>query len=317
MALTKGDGVQKVLTREGQAGVGDGRALAEASVPQHAGRRWRWRVPPVVTVCMVVLALFALAAIFAPLIAPHDPIKQSLINRNKPPAWLPGGSTTYLLGTDNLGYDIFSRILHGARVSLGIGLIATLIGTLLGTALGLIAGFFRGPLDWLIMLAVDAQLATPFLVIAIAAIAAFGKGLPILIALAGVSGWMLFARACRSTVLSLREREFVTAARALGATDIRVAARHILPNLWSIILVIVTIDLRRIILFEATLSFLGLGVQPPQPSWGSMIDKGREYLGTAWWISLFPGLALMLTILSVSLIGDWLRDALDPTLRNG
>lgn len=305
---------QGTIARDGATALG---AQARAAAPGRGGRRRRWRVPPTVAVCMALLIALALVALCAPLLAPHDPIRQSLANRNRPPAWLAGGSAAYLLGTDNLGYDILSRILYGARVSLGIGLVATLIGTLLGTALGLVAGFFRGPLDWLIMLAVDAQLATPFIVIAIAAIAAFGKGLPILIALAGVSGWMLFARAVRSSVLSLREREFVAAARALGATDLRVAARHILPNLWSIILVIVTIDLRRIILFEATLSFLGLGVQPPQPSWGSMIDKGREYLGTAWWISLFPGLALMLTVLSVSLIGDWLRDALDPTLRAG
>lgn len=292
-------------------------AAAQATPLKTRRRRRTWRVPPLVAVCLVLLGLLALTAIFAPLIAPHDPLKQSLLTRNRPPAWVAGGSTDHLFGTDNLGYDILSRIIFGARVSLGIGVLATIIGTLLGTTLGLIAGFFRGPVEWLIMLAVDAQLATPFLVIAIAVIAAFGKGLPILIALAGVSGWMLFARACRSSVLSIREREFVSAARALGATDGRILIRHILPNLWSIILVIVTIDLRRIILFEATLSFLGLGVQPPQPSWGSMIDKGREYLGTAWWISLFPGLALMLTILAVSLVGDWLRDALDPTLRNG
>ncbi len=307
---------QKTLTRERPL-PRDTPSLAAASQPDRTRRRLRWRIPPIVAVCLILLALLALAAIFAPLIAPHDPLKQSLATRNRPPAWLVGGGANHLLGTDNLGYDILSRILYGARVSLGIGLVATLIGTLLGTALGLLAGFFRGPLDWLIMLAVDTQLATPFIVIAIAAIAAFGKSLTILVVLAGVSGWMLFARACRSSVLALREREFVTAARALGATNLRVALRHILPNLWSIILVIVTIDLRRIILFEATLSFLGLGVQPPQPSWGSMIDKGREYLGTAWWISLFPGLALMLTVLCVSLIGDWLRDALDPTLRNG
>lgn len=274
-------------------------------------------MPPVVIVCLIFLALLTLAALFAPLIAPQDPLRQSLSMRNRPPAWIAGGSAAHLFGTDNLGYDIFSRLLYGARISLGIGIVAAIIGALLGTALGLIAGFFRGPAEWIIMLAVDAQLATPFLVIAIAAIAAFGKGLPILIVLAGISGWMGFARACRSSVLSLRERDFVAAARALGATDGRIVVRHILPNLWSIILVIVTIDLRRVILFEASLSFLGLGVQPPQPSWGSMIDKGREYLGTAWWISIFPGLALMLTILAVSLVGDWLRDALDPTLRNG
>jgi peptide/nickel transport system permease protein len=294
-----------------------GAGTAARRTPLTTRRRRTWRIPPVVAVCLAILVLLVLAAIFAPLIAPHDPVKQSLGTRNRPPAWIAGGTTVHLFGTDNLGYDILSRVIFGARISLGIGVLATIIGTVLGTALGLIAGFFRGPVEWVIMLAVDAQLATPFLVIAIAVIAAFGKGLPILILLAGVSGWMLFARACRSSVLSLREREFVSAARALGATDWRILLRHILPNLWSIILVIITIDLRRIILFEATMSFLGLGVQPPQPSWGSMIDKGREYLGTAWWISLFPGLALMLTILAVSLVGDWLRDALDPTLRNG
>lgn len=279
-------------------------------------RRGGGRLPVSVIVCFVVLGLILLAAVFAPLIAPHDPTLQSLRDKNLPPGFL-GGKATYPLGTDNLGYDIFSRILFGARVSLGIGVFAALLGTVIGTAAGLAAGFFRGPLDWIIMLFVDAQLATPFIVIAIAAIAAFGKGIPILVALAGISGWMLFARAVRSSVLSLREQEFVVAARAMGANDGRIVLRHILPNLGSIILVIATIDLRRVILFEATLSFLGLGVQPPQPSWGSMIDRGREYLNFAPWISVFPGIALMLTVLTVSLIGDWLRDVLDPRLRNG
>lgn len=297
---------------------------AAAAVPvitaQAEGRKPRrriWRVPPAIFVCFVVLVALVLAAILAPMLTPHDPTKQVLIARNKPPMWLAKGSAAYPLGTDNLGRDVLSRVLYGARVSLGIGFIATLIGTALGTTLGLVAGFFRGPLDWLIMLFVDAQLATPFIVIAIAAIAAFGKGIPILIVLAGVSGWMLFARACRASVLGLREREFVAAARASGASDGRIILRHILPNLGSIVLVIATIDLRRIILFEATLSFLGLGVQPPQSSWGAMLGQGREYLNVQWWISIFPGVALMLTILTVSLIGDWLRDALDPTLRNG
>lgn len=297
-------------------------ALAEAAARDDRARggrraRGRWRVPPAVIVCMVIVTALVLVAIFAPLIVPHEPTQQALLARNRPPAWMAGGSPSYLLGTDNLGYDIFSRTLSGARISLGIGFVATLIGMALGTLLGLIAGFFRGSVDWCIMLAVDAQLAMPFIVIAVAAIAAFGKGIPILITLAGISGWMLYARACRSAVLALREREFIEAARALGASDGRILRRHILPNLMSVILVIVTIDLRRVILFESTLSFLGLGVQPPQSSWGSMIDTGREYLNTAWWVSAFPGLALMLTILAVSLIGDWLRDVLDPTLRLG
>jgi peptide/nickel transport system permease protein len=290
-------------------------ATSVVSVARH--KRRAVRVPPSIVVCFVIVGGLTLSAIFAPLLSPHDPTKQSLLIRNRPPAWIAGSVPGYPLGTDDLGRDVLSRVLYGARVSLGIGFFATIIGTVLGTLLGVIAGFFRGAADWSIMLAVDAQLAMPFIVIAIAVIAAFGKGIPILIVLAGISGWMLFARACRATVLSLREREFVTAAQALGATNARVLSRHILRNLASVILVIVTIDLRRIILFEATLSFLGLGVQPPTPSWGTMLGRGRELLNTAWWISVFPGVALMLTILAVSLIGDWLRDVLDPTLRAG
>lgn len=292
-------------------------APPDETTPSGKRSRRRGRVPPVVLMCFIIVAALVLVAIFAPIIAPHDPQKQTLLARNRPPAWVSGGSTTYLLGTDNLGYDVFSRLIYGARISLSIGFLATLIGMLIGTTLGLVAGFFRGTLDWFIMLAVDAQLAMPFIVIAVAAVAAFGRGIPVLIVLAGISGWMLYARACRATVIALREREFVTAAQALGASNGRILGKHILPNIGSIILVIVTIDLRRVILFEATLSFLGLGVQPPQSSWGSMIDIGREYLNTAWWVSIFPGLALMLTILAVSLIGDWLRDVLDPTLRLG
>ncbi len=290
--------------------------FADAAEPRTAKRR-TVHIPPAIVVSMVFLVLLVGAAILAPAIAPADPTKQSLISRNRPPAWVERGTAAYPLGTDNLGRDMLSRLLYGAQVSLGIGVVATLIGTVMGTVLGVVAGFFKGPLDWVIMLAADAQLAVPFIVIAIASVAAFGKGIPVLVVLAGISGWMLFARACRATVLSLREREFVHAARSLGATDARVMLRHILPNLGSIILVIATIDLRRVILFEASLSFLGLGVQPPQPSWGSMLGQGREYLGTAWWISVLPGVALMLTILAVSLVGDWLRDLLDPTLRNG
>jgi peptide/nickel transport system permease protein len=276
----------------------------------------RLQIPLPIVACGAVLLVLALAAIFAGPIAPHDPTAQSLLDRNRPPVWLAGGSPSYPLGSDNLGYDIFSRLIFGARVSLGIGLIGSVIGLCVGAGLGLIAGYFRGAPDWLVMLLVDAHLATPYIIIAIAAIAAFGKGIPILIVLAGTSGWPLFARACRSSVLSLREREFVVAARATGATSWWILFRHVLPNIASLILVLVTIDLRRVILFESSLSFLGLGIQPPQASWGSMINQGREYLNTAWWIGVFPGIALMLTILSVSLIGDWLRDKLQPSLRN-
>ena len=302
---------QKTLTRERPL-PRDTPSLAAASQPDRTRRRLRWRIPPIVAVCLVLMALLALAAIFAPLIAPHDPLKQSLATRNRPPAWLTGGSTNHVLGTDNLGYDILSRILYGARVSLGIGLVATLIGTLLGTALGLLAGFFRGPLDWLIMLAVDTQLATPFIVIAIAAIAAFGKSLTILVVLAGVSGWMLFARACRSSVLALREREFVTAARALGATHTRILLRELLPNVALPLVAFFLLGVAVTIVVEGALSFLGLGVPPPAPSWGSMIGEGRESLDITPWLAFMPAGVMFATVLAFNVVGDTLRALTDP-----
>lgn len=286
---------------------------AEFGLRRRRGRRER-RLPTAVLAAFAVLAILGTIAVAAPRLAPHDPLTQSLNGRAGPPAWMEGGATGHWLGTDELGRDVLSRIIYGARVSLGIGLTAILIGTVIGTTLGVVAGFFRGWAEWLIMLAVDSQLAIPFLVIALIAIAAIGKGIATLAILAGISGWIPFARACRSTVLSLREREFVTAARALGASNPVIVRRHVLPNLASIILVIATVELRGMILFEAGLSFLGLGVPPPQPSWGAMLDSGRPYLLTAWWISVFPGVALMLTVLTASLIGDWLRDRFDPTI---
>jgi peptide/nickel transport system permease protein len=290
-------------------------ALHAAWVGRGSGLQRIRRVPIIIFICFGILAVLVLAALFAPALAPHDPLQQNLTARNVPPAWMEGGRAEYPLGTDQLGYDLLSRALHGARPALGIGLAAAVIGLLLGAGLGLISGYFGGLADTGIMLLADAQLSTPFLIIAITAIAAFGRGLLILIVLAGISGWMGFARTVRSQVLTLRQREFVIASLALGATHRRILLRHLLPNLASIVIVLVTIQLRALILFEASLSFLGLGVQPPQPSWGQMISNGREYLLTAWWISVVPGVALMLTVLSVSLIGDWLRDVLDPTLR--
>lgn len=275
------------------------------------------RIPLTILVCFIVLAGLLLAALLAPILATHNPMQQDLMARNLPPFWLAGGSWKHPFGTDQIGYDVFSRTLYGARPALGIGAIAAVIGLLLGSGLGLVAGYMRGAADSVIMLLADAQLSTPFLVIAIAAIAAFGRGMLILILLAGISGWMGFARTVRSQVLSLRQREFVIASQASGATTPRILVRHLLPNIGAIVIVLVTIQLRGLILFEASLSFLGLGVPPPQPSWGSMIANGREYLLTAWWISVIPGIALMATILTVSLIGDWLRDVLDPTLRGG
>jgi peptide/nickel transport system permease protein len=274
------------------------------------------RVTGVAWTAGTLLLLIVLAAVFAPLLAPHSPYSQELSARLSPPVWMPGGSWDRPLGADDLGRDVLSRLLYGSRVSLMVSLTAAIIGSIVGTGLGIIAGYAGGHLGDLIMLLADAQLALPFLVLAIGIIAVVGPSLGVLIVLAGISGWTAYARVTRGLVLSLLEQEFVLAARTLGASTPRLLLRHIAPNLLSTVAVLATLQLASVVLLESTLSFLGLGVQPPEPSWGSMLGAGREYLNTAWWISVFPGLALMATILGVSLGGDWLRDVLDPNLRH-
>jgi peptide/nickel transport system permease protein len=222
-----------------------------------------------------------------------------------------------LLGTDRLGRDILSRIIYGGRASLAIGFAALLIGGTIGTTLGLIAGYFGKAVDEIIMTVVDIQLAFPFILLAIAVVAVLGSSFKVLIVVVGLSGWVTYARVARARVLTLKEIGFTEAIRSVGATDWRILLRHILPNTLSPLIVIGSLELARLIILEATLSFLSLGVKPPTPSWGGMIGDGREYLGstTGWWISIFPGAVLFLTALGVSRIGDWVRDALDPTLR--
>ena len=285
----------------------------------HSGllrRLGRVRLPRTVYASFFWVAVLIVLAVLGAAITPHDPLEQNLMTRNVPPLWLEGGNVGHPFGTDQLGYDLLSRVMVSARPTLLIGGLASVIALVTGTLLGLVAGYFRGPADGLIMLLADSQLSIPSLVIAIAAVAAFGPSIPLLVILAGFSGWMGFARTVRANVLALRGRDFVVSSQALGAGNLRILYRHILPNIASTVIVLITIQFRSLILFEAALSFLGLGVPPPQPSWGSMISGGRDYLLSAWWISVIPGLALMLTVLSVSLIGDWLRDELDPTLRN-
>jgi len=261
-----------------------------------------------------VAALFVMAAA-APLIAPHDPVRQSLRLRLKPPTMEAADGRAHPLGTDHLGRDVLSRVIYGSRVSLLIGFSAVGVGILIGATLGIIAGYRRGWLDTVIMTVADAQLAFPFILLAIGIIAVLGPSFPTLIVVVGLSGWMTYARVLRAQVLVLRSREFVDAIRGLGGSTLRVILRHILPNVLSSLVVIATLELARAIVLEATLSFLGLGIQPPTPSWGGMIHEGREYLDSAWWISTFPGLVLMLSSVVVSRLGDWLRDVLDPTLR--
>jgi peptide/nickel transport system permease protein len=261
-----------------------------------------------------VLALAAVA-VAAPWLAPHDPTRQSLRERLTAPTLDSADGRARLFGTDHLGRDVFSRVIYGARVSLVVGLSAVIVGGVLGAMLGIAAGFRGGWTDSLIMTLADAQLAFPFILLAIGIIAVLGPSFPTLIVVIGLSGWVTYARILRSQVLVLRAREFVDAIHALGGSVPRVIARHILPNVLSSLVVVATLELARAIVLEATLSFLGLGIQPPTPSWGGMIHEGREYLDSAWWISTFPGLVLMLASLVVSRTGDWLRDLLDPTLR--
>jgi peptide/nickel transport system permease protein len=261
---------------------------------------------------VVLLVVIALAA---PWLAPQDPTRQSLRGRLARPTLEGPDGRARLLGTDQLGRDVLSRVIYGARVSLTVGLSAVVIGVLIGATLGIAAGFRRGMTDTVIMTLADAQLAFPFILLAIGIIAVLGPSFPTLIIVVGLSGWVSYARILRAQVIVLRSREFVEAIHALGGSVARIVLRHVLPNVLSTLVVIATLELARAIVLEATLSFLGLGIQPPTPSWGGMIYEGREYLDSAWWISTFPGLVLMLTSLVVSRTGDWLRDLLDPMLR--
>ena len=278
-----------------------------------AGRRAQ--VSGVLLAAGLFIALLVVVALAAPWLAPHNPERGSLRARLAAPTLEAPDGRAHPLGTDHLGRDVLSRIVFGTRVSLTVGFAAVVVGGVVGGLLGLVAGFRGGWLDEAIMTVADAQLAFPFILLAIGIIAVLGPSFPNLVLVVGLSGWVTYARVLRSQVLSLRQRDFVAAILGLGGSVPRVLLRHVLPNVGSTLMVIATLELARAIVLEATLSFLGLGIQPPTPSWGGMIQEGREYLDSAWWISVFPGLVLMLTSLVVSRTGDWLRDALDPTLR--
>ncbi len=261
---------------------------------------------------LVVVAAIVLAAA-APALAPADPIKNALLERLSPPTW----GREHPLGTDTLGRDVASRLLHGARVSLVVGFSAVLLAGVVGVGLGLVSGWYRGWLDDLLMRVGDVQLAFPVLVLAVGVLAVLGASLLNLIVVLGVTGWITYARIVRGEVLTLRERDFVAAARALGASDAWIVSRHLLPNVLPPITVVATFSVARTIIAEASLSFLGLGIPAPEPSWGAMLDEGRNYITTGWWLALFPGLAILLLVLGINLVGDWLRDVLDPRLERG
>ena len=264
-----------------------------------------------------VIAAAVVVAAFAPALAPSDPVKNRLLDRLTPPMWAQGGSARYPLGTDTLGRDVLSRLLHGARISLIVGLAAVLVAGVVGVGLGLVAGYRGGWADDLLMRLGDIQLAFPVLLLGVAVIAVLGASLANMILVLGASGWVTYARIARGETLSLKERDFVAAARALGAPASHVVARHLLPNVLPSLMVVTTFSVARTIIAEASLSFLGLGLPPPAPSWGAMLDEGRNYITTGWWLALFPGLAILLLVLAINLCGDWLRDALDPRIEKG
>jgi peptide/nickel transport system permease protein len=264
-----------------------------------------------------VIAAAVVVAAFAPALAPSDPVKNRLLDRLTPPMWAQGGNARHPLGTDTLGRDVLSRLLHGARISLIVGLAAVLVAGVVGVGLGLVAGYRGGWADDLLMRLGDIQLAFPVLLLGVAVIAVLGASLVNMILVLGASGWVTYARIARGETLSLKERDFVAAARALGAPARHVVARHLLPNVLPPLMVVTTFSVARTIIAEASLSFLGLGLPPPTPSWGAMLDEGRNYITTGWWLALFPGLAILVLVLAINLCGDWLRDALDPRVERG
>ncbi len=274
-----------------------------------------------------ILSTVVLAAILAPFLTSYDPMIGDITKRltcpvlTWCPSFMPGatpvrGSLDHPLGTDQLGRDIFSRIVYGARVSLIVGLAAVLLGAGFGSTLGLVSGYYGGRVDALIMRIGDVFLAFPYLLLAIAIVAVLGGGLLNVIIVLAIATWVPYARIMRGSVLSAKEQEYVIAARAIGVRDLALLFKHVAPNCITPIIVFGTFNVAAAIIAEAGLSFLGLGVGATRPTWGNMLADGRAYVATAWWLATFPGLAIMLTVLSINMIGDWLRDALDPHLRN-
>lgn len=272
---------------------------------------------PVGMMGFMLVGTLLVLAIFAPLIAPHDPMEFNLRARRLPPVWL-GGEATYPLGTDQLGRDLLSRLIFGSRVSLIVGGGGVMVSLLVGVSLGMISGFAGGMVDAVISRIIDTFMAIPFIVLALAVVGILGPGsgdsLLILIIVLGMTGWVTFARVVRAEVLSVKELEYVEAVRALGVRRVSILLKHVLPNISASIIVLGTLQVATVIIAESSLSFLGLGVQPPSVTWGTMLADGRDYLATSWWLATFPGIAITLTALGMILLGDWLRDVLDPKM---
>lgn len=273
-----------------------------------------WRSRRAVTGSAFLL-LICLVALLAPLLAPYPAGQQNLERVQLPPFSTSTENTFHLLGTDALGRDLLSRMIYGGRVSLLVGITVVVVAGLIGVPLGLLSGYFGKTIDTLIMRLVDIQLAVPFILLAIAIMAVLGTGLGNVILVLGISSWVGYARIVRGAVLSLREQPFIEAAHCIGLSSGRLIFRHLLPNVWTPVIVLATQGVGGAILAESSLTFLGLGISPLIPTWGAMVADGRNYLTTAWWISTFPGLLLTTTVLAIYFLGDGLRDVLDPRLR--
>ena len=263
----------------------------------------------------VILAITIFISIFAHFVSPFDPNMQFPSEaRASPLSTLEGSGRFVLLGTDQVGRDLLSRIMHASRVTLTVAFAAVLVSCLIGTTVGLLAGYFRGWFDIIAMRWVDIALAFPFELLALSVVAVTGPSLTVVIIVLGLRIWVVYARVVRGSVLSIREKDYINGARAAGASELRIITKYLLPNVVTPVIVVSTLYVGRMILIESSLSFLGIGVPPPTPTWGGILGDGRGYIDTSWWIAFFPGLAIMVTVLSVNLLGDWLRDYLDPKI---
>jgi peptide/nickel transport system permease protein len=278
--------------------------------PAAPARRRRWPV-----VSLTIIAGFVVIALLAPLLSPADPYEQSLRLRFRPPVWEARGSWAHPLGTDRLGRDLLTRIMWGSRVSLAVGALAVLLASTLGAAVGLVAGYYGGRVDTTLMRITDATLSFPVILLALILAVTVGPSFTNVVVAISVILWARYARVIRGQVLTLMTLDFIAQARIAGAGAFRIITRHLFPNTLNTLVVLITLQVGYVIIVEASLSFLGAGIPPPTPAWGSMIAEGRDFVTSAWWVSFFPGLAILLVVLAFNLLGDWLRDTLDPKLR--
>lgn len=292
------------------------------ALPARRKNRSAWRRfasvtrSPVGMIGLVLVLIALICAFGADVLAPHDPAQINVRGRLLPPAWDAEGDPTYFLGTDQLGRDLLSRLIHGSRISVTVGVAGVIVSLVIGVGLGLLSGYVGGVIDAVISRVLDTFMAIPFILLALAVVGALGvgegSGLLTLIIVLGLTGWVTFARVVRGEVLAVKQREYVEAARSIGQRDFWIVLRHVLPNVTASIIVLSTLQIATVIIAESSLSFLGLGVQPPSITWGTMLSEGRDHLATSWWLATFPGIAISLTVLGTILLGDWLRDVLDP-----